>query len=298
MSELERLSRRRPERDKPIRNWAELAPDWIGGPPRPAAAAASPPTAESVPGGQPAWPAAGGEPAPPAAGGEPDPRAAVGGPPPLAGPAGAVLLGYQVVEEHLRQGRQAAQQLGLGGGLGAGLGAGLGGIASLQAVNERLIRDGLLWLESVARLWSTFDPPAPAAGAPKSAAPAASPNPPPVSPAAPPAREAPRPGPTDAASPAATGFRVSVASPLPVEIDLELREDSAAAEFAVQDLRATSDAPAIAGATLARDSEGRLQVSLAVPGAQPAGVYHGVVFDRRDGAVRGTLTARLGGGPA
>jgi hypothetical protein len=197
-----------------------------------------------------------------------------------------VHLGYRVVEEHLRLGREAAAKFGAGR---IGLGP-LGPLASFQALNERLLRDGLLWLEYVAKLWSTFDPPLPGSGI-KGNEPAA---PPPAG-----AEASRRRGPVAPATgsqPAAIGgVQVAVSSRQPVEVTIDLRERSHDAALAVQDLRADGAAPAITGITLARDSSGRLSVSLRVPDTQPTGTYHGVIFDPSDGSACGTLSARVGG---
>jgi hypothetical protein len=288
VTEPERLSRRQPERVKPIRSWAELAQEQMGGPPTEPATTAAPEDA-----------------ADPIA--EADAEAEQGAP---AGAAGAVHLGYRIVEEHLRQGRNAAQQLGLGGlGLG-GLGAGLGGLGSMQALNERLLRDGLLWLESMSRLWSTLDPPKPGSAADPEA-PLAEPGSPDAGAAHPAsARDVGAPASpgssasgwagssTEPVSSPGTGFHVAITSSVPVEIDVELRRSCAGLDIAAQDPRATGDAAPLTEVSLASDSEGTVTVTVTVPASQPPGAYHGVVYDRADGTVLGTLSIRVGDGAA
>jgi len=172
----------------------------------------------------------------------------------------AVNLGYRVIEDYLRQGQQTAEQLvGGEGGFGAG--------GSFQALSGRLIRDGFVWLEHLAKIWATFDPPG---GSPSEQAGVAS-------------------------AGSALGFRVRVASREPAEVSIDLRPQNEARPLAVYDLRSPdSNAQAIVGVELARsDPSGCWEVSVRVPDDQPPGLYSAVVYDRRDGTIQGTLSVHV-----
>jgi hypothetical protein len=178
--------------------------------------------------------------------------------PPEEGAPGAVGLGYRVIEEYLRQGRRAAEELGLAAGASAAAGS------SFQALTARLLRDGLVWLEHLARATAV-----PGDGAPR------------PDPAAP-----------DAALPGA-GFRVRVAAAAALEVDLRLYAGAEGRALAVHDLRASEpESPPLRGVELTRQE--RFEVALRVPDAQPPGLYTGIVYDRRDGSICGTLAVRVG----
>jgi hypothetical protein len=224
--EVERLRLAKPERVGPIRNLAALAG-------RPDVAAPAAPIR------------------PPDPGAEAEADAA-------RGPAQGANLGYRVIEDYLRQGRDTAERLGLA--LAGGAGA-----ASFQGLSERLLRDGLLWFEYVAKFWAALDPPRGRANAATA----------PVAPA--------------------RGLRVRVASRAPVGVALEVRALATGRALGVHELRCPDPSAApLAGVELAADAgvEGWC-VSLRVADGQPAGHYTGVVFDRDDGSVLGTLSVRV-----
>jgi hypothetical protein len=231
VGDTERLRRPTPERTGPIRSWAELARRSAG----PGAAKSAPPA--------PAQESAGPEPA-------------------SEGAPGGANLGYRVIDDYLRQGQETARQI------AAGLAGGAGAAGSFQDLSQRLMRDGLLWLEYVAKLWAAADPPG--EGRPE--------------PAARPA------GGTD-------GFRVRVRSQAPAEVILDLRPDAAGRSLGIHPLRCPDpEAPPLAGVGLAADDGGRWCVRVHVEDGQPPGVYSGIVYDRRDGTVCGTLAVRLDDG--
>jgi hypothetical protein len=174
------------------------------------------------------------------------------------GASGAVGVGYRVIEEYLQQGRRAAEALGLdpSGSPAAG--------SSFQSLTARLFGDALVWLEHLARLTT-----APADEGARSASSAAG----------------------DAAP--ATGFRVRVAGAAPLDVDLQIRAGTEGRALGVHDLRSTdSETPPLRGVELVHAE--RWQVVLRVPGAQPAGLYTGIVYDRSDGSICGTLAVRVG----
>lgn len=196
------------------------------------------------------------------------------------GATGAVNLGYRVIDEYIRQGQRAAQQLGLGIGLGTGPGA-----ASFQTLSERILRDGLLWLEHVAKVWSTLDPPS--ALGQLSGRQASAPG------TATGARDS-APEATLATAPTATaGIIVEVSSRAPAEVELELRASATGRTLGVQDLR-TPQGDDLRGCRLSGGSGGYpWRVAVRVPDRQMPGLYTGVVFDRADESVQGTLSVRI-----
>jgi hypothetical protein len=169
----------------------------------------------------------------------------------------AVDMGYRVIDEYLQQGRRAAESLGLGGGIAGGLAA----AGSFQALSARLFSDALVWLEHLARLTTPSDSEA----------------------------RPPKPG---VAGSSAQGFGVRVVSASPVEVDLRLEPGCDDRALGVHDLReADSDAPALPVELAHRE---RWHVGLRVPADQPHGLYTGIVYDRSDGSICGTVAVRVG----
>ena len=178
--------------------------------------------------------------------------------PPDGGAPEAVGMGYRVIDEYLEQGRHTAEGLGLGRGIAGGLGA----AGSFQELSGRLFSDALVWLEHLAKLTAPSE-----AGV-----------------------SAPTPG-TEGDGPA-QGFAVRVTSASPVEVDLRLHPGSDGRQLGVHDLRrADSDGPPIPVSLAHAD---RWRVELGVPADQPHGLYTGIVYDRRDGAICGTVAVRVG----
>lgn len=80
----------------------------------------------------------------------------------------------------------------------------------------------------------------------------------------------------------------------PVEVELDLQPAPPGTELAVQDLRSFEDGkPPITGARLQHLEGGRLKLHLRVPQEQPCGVYAGVVYDPAKSERRGSLTVRV-----
>jgi hypothetical protein len=227
MSQIERLRRPEPVRRAPIRQLGALAAREV--------------SAESE--------AA----APPAGAPPPAPEA------PTSGPSLGAGLGYRVIEDYLRQGREAAERLGSGF-------AGSGLDASFQGLSQRMLRDGLLWLEYVTRAWSVLD-------VPRAAAPGGD------------------------ASPAQGGaVSVRLDARAPAELTLELRPGAAGRRLGVHPLRCPDPGvPALEEAEVGAGGEGRgARVALRIPDGQAPGLYSAVVYDRTDGSVQGTLSVCVG----
>jgi hypothetical protein len=177
--------------------------------------------------------------------------------PPPEGAPGAVDAGYKVIEEYLNQGRETAEQMGFG------LAGGLAAAGSFQALTARLFRDGLLWLEHLSKFAAT-----PGEGESAEA-------------------------PATASNTAEGRIRMRVASRRPAEVDLRLGAPGGEEGLGIHALHCPEPgAPPLDDVALER-SGGDWVVSVRVTDRHPAGVYSGVVYDRRDGSVRGTLTVHV-----
>jgi hypothetical protein len=175
-------------------------------------------------------------------------------------------LGYKVADEQFNRGKMRAQRRDIPGagtdlfGMGA-----FGGLSpdTFLGLSERWMRDAMMWFEYVAK----------ASGSSRGAQPA------PVS--------------QENGALHSRGFAVEVSSALPVELTFAPHEGAELRPLAVHDLRATDrDFPGISGAEVAF-VEGGWRISVAVDPKQPVGLYTGIVFDREDGEIRGTLALKV-----
>lgn len=242
MGNVERLGQRAkkpaPERTAPIRSWSGLDPAY-------------PETTPQPPGHS---SAAGTEAA--ASQGVGDEGAAQEAAP------GAVDSGYRVIEDYLSQGRAAAEQLGFG------LSGGLATAGSFQALSASLFRDGLVWLEHLAKLAGNLDV---SDGETRAEGPGGS-------------------------EPVVKQTRLRVASRAPAEVDLRLYAEIPDEGLGVHPLRSVdSEAPPLGDVGVER-SDGDWLLSVHVPDEQPPGLYTAVLFDRSDGTIRGTVAIRVGVG--
>lgn len=197
----------------------------------------------------------------------------------------SVDLAYRVVDEYVRQGQRAAQRL---SGRGGGPETMASDVQDASAHLTRLASDGMrLWLEMLGVAMASAGgaglvppaPPAPAPGATEAA----------------PAAAAPAPTP---ATGEATRVRLEITTRQPVDVAVDLRPEAASAELVAHALRAAdAEAPPLAGATFVRDADGgAVALRLAIPEAQPPGIYNGLVIDARSNRPVGTLSVRIGGG--
>ena len=190
----------------------------------------------------------------------------------LTGAAKGASLGYKVSEDQMNQGKEHAKH---NGTPGAGTDAfGWEGLSSMQsesfyAVSERLMRDAMLWFEFVAKntqKTAEFMRPQSSEDA----------------------------GTTAAAS--SNGFVSVVASEQPVEISFAPQPGSESRPLGVHELRAMDpDFPGIAGIEVTF-IEGQWRVSVQVDKHQPSGLYTGIIFDREDGSIRGSLAVSVNKG--
>jgi hypothetical protein len=182
------------------------------------------------------------------------------------GAAKGASLGYKVSDEQFDEGKAHAQLRDIPGAGTDLLGmSAFGGLApdTFISLSERLMRDAMLWFEYFAKTAgssSAFQ--SPIASRQTSTAPA-------------------------------RGIVVDLSSPLPVELTFTPNDGAELRPLAVHELRATDpDFPGITGAQVAC-LDGAWHISARVAAKQPAGLYTGIVFDREDGAIRGTLALNV-----
>jgi hypothetical protein len=227
-----------------------------------------------------------------------------GRPPPQTPPRDSVShgveMGYQVVEEYLRQGQNVARAMwapALGGtppgdGLQSQMGALLRtfadfaslwmGLMGKVAVGGAPAREpGVTPPVGTAGPFSAGAAPGPAESA------KASPSEPPVTPASP---EAPV---VQVGAP--PGLTLDLDSTRRTEVSVELRPRPFDQTFRVHDLRAAEPAlPRIRGVTIeAVPEEERVAIRIRIPDDQPPGTYSGIILDERTGLPRGTLCVRV-----
>lgn len=178
------------------------------------------------------------------------------------GAAKGASIGYKVSDEQFNEGKAHAELRDIPGagtdlfGMSA-----LGGFSpdTFYSLSERLMRDAMLWFEFFGRASGS-------ARSPQAAPPYA-----------------------HTGATATRGIIVDVSSPLPVELTFTPQEGAELRPLAVHELRAIdADFPGIAGAQVAC-VDGHWRISVTVAAKQPVGLYTGIVFDREDGAIRGTL---------
>ena len=192
----------------------------------------------------------------------------------------SVQLGYRVVDEYIRQGQRAAQRV---GERSYDPQAMAGELQQMAAQMGRFASDfAALWFELV-RVAS------PAAAGAFPAFPAV-----PEAPAAAPAKE--RGGPAGAAPTRDLGrVKVEVASARPAEVTLDLSPAADGCELSVEDLRAVdAKLPPLRGLAFAGAGHERT-LRIKVPPRHPAGVYNGLVLDRRSGRPLGTVSVKIAG---
>jgi len=231
-----------------------------------------------------------------------------GAPPRPEGVGRGVNLGYQVIDDYIRQGQEFARAMS-----GAGMPSGApfapwGEMSDPRSMGGRLIQIAAefanVWMDMVQVTASRgvdrqrteppsgvpgFDinkaPPAPASPAPSAAAPAAK------------ARSAPPDSPGDDAG--ATTWRLPVTlqveSKRRVQIAVDVKPASASAGLTAHALRAIDPAlPRIDGVGIERlQGEDGLLVRLEVPDDQPVGVYSGIIVDEKTNLPRGTICVRV-----
>lgn len=199
-----------------------------------------------------------------------------------------VELGYRVIDDYLRQGRQVAQSFGGTGWNGGAAVPGAGSSDEMQQMAQRVMQYGWdfagLWFE----MWNR-------AGGPNAAS---MPMPPGWAPPRPAEPKEPRPAPTSAESHASTAraetqtVSVSVDSKLLTTTSVELRPGPIG-DLVVHALRADGhEAPPIGNVTLETTDDGPL-IRIVIESAQPAGRYRAAIVDATSNLPRGLLTVRV-----
>lgn len=186
-----------------------------------------------------------------------------------------VRLGYQVIEEQIRQGQRVAEQLS-----DASYGpAAMGG--DVRETAERVIR----YSADLVALWFDFLNSTMANGDVLRAFAASWQAPASGSPATPPA----------GAGANTTPVSIEICSSRPVRVTLDLKTSAAGRPLATHGLRALeAEKPALTEVTFEPGPDGGLpSLRLRVPEGQPPGLYSGVVVDRRSGELLGTLSALM-----
>lgn len=186
----------------------------------------------------------------------------------------AVELGYRVIDEHIRQGQRAAQQLGVPTPFPFAMAA---GAPELQDLATRFAQ---YWSEAFGLWLQMMGAPAGASFAPRP-------------PAAPNGWGSVAHGAGDAP---AVRLRVDVSARRPVEVTVDLLPEAARRPLTVQALRAIDPAkPKLADVTIVpADGDQSARLVVRVPDDQPDDLYHGVVVDTETGRLAGTLSIRVG----
>jgi hypothetical protein len=211
-----------------------------------------------------------------------------------------VEMGYQVVEEYLRQGQNVARGMWAPAPGSAPSGDGLQ--SQMGALLRTFADFASLWMGLMGKVTSGgatarepgVTPPVGTAGpfsagaAPSPAeSPRATPPEPPVAPASPMA-------PVIQVG-AAPGLTLDLDSARRTEVLVDLRPRPFDRTFRVHDLHASEpDLPRIRGVTIeAVPEEERVAIRIRIPDGQPPGTYSGIILDERTGLPRGTLCVRV-----
>ncbi len=290
MNDRPRVRRKDPERSAPIRDWSKilLSPGAQGSPSAQGTVARSSSAdgaelrvgntiADGIPNGFPiGTPGADTRMAEPAAVSE-EARA-------------GIEAAYRVIDEHLQEGRLAAQAPnGRADGANAGFAtfaaaAGNGTGIAADSIQE-MVAQGIRLYSSLAPVWASLvNSIASAAGMRDAAADGVS-----AAPLAPP------PMPRSASAMNAAPVIVEIASTRMTRVTVDLVPHAGAPNLAIGGLLALDpEKPPLKGILFALEpGANRTVVRIRVPESQPAGFYSGVIVERESGEARGTLTLRI-----
>ena len=277
MSDRPRIRRKEPERSAPIRDWSNMfrSPGAQGTVAPSADAAAEFQANNATSDGVASGSAAAGTPAAQAATVSDEARA-------------GIETAYRVINEHLQEGRLAAQTQS-----GRVAGAGTGAFATSDPAGVGIVADSIQeMLAQGIRLYSSFGPLwaglvnsiANSAVVRDTAAGGIS--------AAP---LAPAPMPRSAIAMSPTPIIVEIASTRMTRITVDLAPHANAPNLAIGGLHAIEpEKPPLKEIALTIEpASNRTVVRIRVPESHPAGVYAGVIVDRESGEPRGTMTLRI-----
>jgi hypothetical protein len=202
-----------------------------------------------------------------------------------------VDLGYQVIEEYMRQGQDFARAAWSSSPVGEALGA------DPRRLTERMFQYASdlasTWLEytQMTMAGAPLGRPAPTPGQrrPEGAVGGFDIDGPPPS--------QPSPG-TDgrqgAAALDAPVVALDIASKRRVQVTADLRPSAGRGTLMAHDLRAANPAlPRIGGVKVAREDDGTLVVRVVIPDDCPAAIYSGLIVDEESNLPRGTLSVRV-----
>ena len=202
-----------------------------------------------------------------------------------------VKLGYQVIEDQIRQGQRLAEEIN----------SRSYGTESMNRDLQELAIRSMRYYVDAASLFMDFMSTLPASvglpfrpfGGAANGAAGPSNGPPPYGSAAPggaPPSYAPPPA---AAAPTPVATRVTSTRPATVTVDL--RADDARRPLSVPGLfTAEKGTPPLSDvACLSASGDGRPVLAVEVPDDQPPGLYSGVIFDAESGEPRGSVTVRI-----
>jgi hypothetical protein len=201
-----------------------------------------------------------------------------------------IEVAYRVIDEHLQEGRLAAQaQNGRGAGGDAGLAAfataGGPGVGIAADSIQEMVTQGIRFYSSLAPLWAgLINSIAHAAGMRDAAADGVS-----AAPLAPP------PMPRSAIAMSAAPVIVEIASTRMTRVTVNLVSHAGESNLAIGGLLALEpEKPPLKEIVFALEAgSGRTVVRIRVPESQPAGVYSGVIVDGESGEARGTMTLKI-----
>jgi hypothetical protein len=279
MSDRRRLRRTDPDREGPVRDWSNLCQST-------AARMAAKPSSNGT-----GLPLEASELTPETSTVQSAYASAAAVPEPIDDEARAgIESAYRVVDEHLQEGRRAAEALSsrtsaTASGAFTMSTAGPAGVALAAESIQEMVTQGIRFYSSLAPLWASVVNSI--ANATNAANPA-----PAVAPVAAPLSPAPL-----ARSPSVTvaaPFTIELASARMTRVTIDLFPHAKATRFVTSGLHAIdADRPPLTDITFIVDSHSRLVVRIRVPDDQPAAVYNGVIADVDSGDPCGTITLRI-----
>lgn len=279
MSDRQRIRRKDPERDAPIRSWSNMFRN-------PAATATSPSNGNG---------AAMGVPADDLVVQETTSGLASDGSASTHDQASEearreVESAYRVIDAHLQEGRRAAQERSdearaTASGAYDMSALDSAGIRDATASLQEMIAQGVRFYSSLAPLWAeVVNAVAASAGVVN-----------PSTSAGPAAPLAPAPMPRSAEAMGAAPISIEIASARPARVTIDLAPRASVTNLATTGLHAIEPGrPPLEDLAFTIDaSTNRPILRVRVPDHQPAGVYNGVIVDKDSGDPRGTLTVRI-----
>jgi hypothetical protein len=280
MSDRPRIRRKDPERSAPIRDWSNMFRS-------PGAQAVTAPSAESAAVGLQVNNSTADGVASDSA--EQSTAATV-----AAGVSEEARIGietaYRVIDEHLQEGRRAAQARSGRNGAepAASATAGPSGVGVAADSIQEMVAQGIRFYTSLAPLWSSLVNSIANSAMVRDTAPAGGISTAPLAPA-------PMPRSAPAMSPAPV--IIEIASARMTRVTVDLAPPVGTSSLAIGGLQALEpEKPPLKEIALVTEpGSNRTVVRIRVPESQPAGVYSGVIVDRESGEPRGTITLRIDG---